>query len=143
MIFFYKTDEGFLSNRVEADQTPENPTPGKGVWIPLIHATVPVYNPDTQTVGYAYTITATEVQEIITVRALTAKELAVRTKQTARAQAKAEAKTDTFVQTFIAMTPAEVAAYVDSNVTTLSEAKALMKKLALMLLFVAKENFED
>ena len=58
------------------------------------------------------------------------------------AQAKADAKSDAFVQSFVAMTPAQVAAYVEANVGNLAEAKQLLKKLALMMLAIAKEQYQ-
>lgn len=143
MRFFYRTTDGRILQQVSATQIPDNPTPDLGAWIPFTQAAVPAYNPATQALLYSYTVTATEVLETIAVRPLTSGEVAVRSKQTAKEAAKTEAKADTFVRTFIAMTPADVTAYVEANVTTLAEAKNLMKKLALMLLFVAKESFED
>lgn len=59
------------------------------------------------------------------------------------AVAKAAAKADAFVASFVAMTPAQVDAYVTANVTDLASAKALLKKMSLMLLLLAKQSFRD
>ena len=54
---------------------------------------------------------------------------------------RAQVKNDAFVQQFIEMSPAQVIAYVNSNVSNLADAKQLLTKLALMLLVVAKEQY--
>lgn len=56
---------------------------------------------------------------------------------------KASAKADAFVAQFVEMTPAEVAAYVDSNLTDLASAKALIKKMALILLLLARREYKE
>lgn len=61
----------------------------------------------------------------------------------ADAAAKFETKADPFVQAFIAMTPAEVEAYIDSHMTDLASSRALMKKVALMLLLLARKEYRD
>lgn len=58
------------------------------------------------------------------------------------AQSKANARADTFVQSFVNMTPAQVIAYVNANVSNLAEAKQLLTKLALMMLAIAKEQYK-
>ena len=57
--------------------------------------------------------------------------------------AKTAAKADAFVQQFVEMTPAEVAAWFDANVTDLASARTAMKRMALMLLLLAKREFRD
>lgn len=57
-------------------------------------------------------------------------------------QAKADTKADAFVQQFVDMTPAQVIAYVNSNVANLADAKQLLTKLALMMLAIAKEQYK-
>ena len=57
--------------------------------------------------------------------------------------AKATAKADSFVASFIAMTPTQVDAYVETNVTALAGAKALLKKMALILLVLARQEFRE
>jgi hypothetical protein len=75
------------------------------------------------------------------VTAATAEEIADRRKQ-ARHKADREAvKADTFVATFLAMTPAEVDTYVANNTTSLGEARALLRKIALMLHVLARREF--
>ena len=62
-----------------------------------------------------------------------------------RKKAKAEhdeVKQDTFVSNFISMSPTEVGAYIDSNVTDLASAKNVINKLALMMLLLARQEFE-
>lgn len=66
---------------------------------------------------------------------------------TARRQAAADeaarmaVKADAFVAQFIAMTPAQVADYVDNNTATLAAARVLLKKTALMVLLLARREF--
>jgi len=55
--------------------------------------------------------------------------------------AKIAVKADSFVGNFIAMTPAQVAAYVQANVTSLATAKDVIEKLALMVLLLARREF--
>lgn len=50
-------------------------------------------------------------------------------------------KADDFVARFLAMTPAEVADYVDNNTASLAAARTLLKKMALMLLLLARREF--
>lgn len=52
-------------------------------------------------------------------------------------------KADTFVTNFIAMTPAEVSAYIEANVTNFASAKNTISKLALMVLLLARREFRD
>lgn len=51
------------------------------------------------------------------------------------------ARADAFVAQFVGMTPAEVAAYVDANLVDLASAKLLIKKMALMLLLLARREY--
>lgn len=62
-------------------------------------------------------------------------------KAEADAQAKAEIKVDAFVRQFINMTPAQVSAYINTNVTSLATAKPVIEKLALMVLLLARREF--
>ena len=48
---------------------------------------------------------------------------------------------DSFVQSFISMTPAEVDAYVQANVTDLASSKVLLRRMAMMLLLLARREF--
>jgi len=47
---------------------------------------------------------------------------------------------DAFVKTFLAMTPAQVEAYITNNTGSLAEMRALVKKMAIMLLITAKSE---
>jgi hypothetical protein len=53
----------------------------------------------------------------------------------------AAVKADTFVQNFIAMTPAQVSSYVENNTANLAQVRELMKKMALMLLALARRQY--
>jgi len=55
--------------------------------------------------------------------------------------AKDAIKADNFVTNFIAMTPAQVASYIQANVTDLASAKNVIGKLALMVLLLARREF--
>lgn len=52
-------------------------------------------------------------------------------------------RADAFVRQFVAMTPAQVAAYVDANVSDLASARRLLKRMALMLLLLARREYGD
>jgi hypothetical protein len=54
-----------------------------------------------------------------------------------------QAKADAFVQQFIGMTPAQIEAWIDANVTTVAGARSLFKKMALMLLLLARDRYRD
>jgi hypothetical protein len=51
-----------------------------------------------------------------------------------------EVRKDAFVKTFLAMTPAEVETYINNNTASLAETRALLKKMALMLLALSKRQ---
>lgn len=53
----------------------------------------------------------------------------------------AEIKADTFIHNFIAMTPAQVTNYVNSNTANLAQVRALLVKMSLMLLALAKREY--
>jgi hypothetical protein len=53
----------------------------------------------------------------------------------------AAVKADTFVQNFIAMTPAQVSAYVENNTANLAQVRSLLTKIALMLLALARQQY--
>jgi hypothetical protein len=50
-------------------------------------------------------------------------------------------KSDTFVQNFLAMTPAQVSAYVENNTANLAQVRSLLTKMALMLLALARRQY--
>lgn len=50
---------------------------------------------------------------------------------------------DSFIPQFIAMTPAQVTNYIETNVTNLASAKTVISKLALMMLLLAKREFKQ
>ena len=58
------------------------------------------------------------------------------------AKAKTDAKADAFVQQFVEMTPAQISTYVDGNVTDLASARLLLKRLSIMMLFLAKQAYK-
>jgi len=69
-------------------------------------------------------------------------EEAARRQQTAQDAADAEAvKVDAFVQNFIAMTPKQVTSYIANNTANLAQVRALLTKMALMLLALAKREY--
>lgn len=73
--------------------------------------------------------------------AASAEEIANRQKDAADDAAAAEIKADAFVASFIAMTPAQVATYVDNNTANLTAMRALVKKMSVMLLLLARREF--
>jgi hypothetical protein len=70
-----------------------------------------------------------------------AEEVARRQQKEADATDAAAVKADAFVQTFVAMTPAEVSDYVNANTGTLAQTRALLNKMALMLLALARREY--
>lgn len=71
----------------------------------------------------------------------TAEQIARRQRDAADETTRSEIKADSFVSTFVAMTPAQVSNYVTNNVTDLASARALLVKMALMLLLLARREF--
>lgn len=69
-----------------------------------------------------------------------AEEIAARTQAAQEDAAGAEVRADSFVAAFLAMTPAQLGAYVDNNTATLVQTRALLKKMALMLLVVGRQG---
>jgi hypothetical protein len=69
-------------------------------------------------------------------------EEAARRQQDAADKADAAAvKADNFVKSFIAMNPAQVSAYVDANTANTAQVRALLNKMALMLLALARREY--
>ena len=69
-------------------------------------------------------------------------EVAAQRAQDAADQAElAAAKEDAFVRNFIAMTPAQLQAYINANTGSLAQMRTLVSKLALMLLTLAKREY--
>lgn len=72
---------------------------------------------------------------------VSAEEAAQRQQDAADSADIAAVKADTFVQNFLAMTPAQVSAYVENNTANLAQVRDLMKKMALMLLALARRQY--
>lgn len=77
------------------------------------------------------------------VSAAAAEEIARRQKRAADDATSASLKADAFVASFAAMTPAQVSTYVDNNTATLATMRALVKKMAQMLLLMARREFGE
>ena len=52
-------------------------------------------------------------------------------------------KQDAWIDNFIGMSPAQVATYIDKQVTDLASAKTVLNKLARMVLLLARREFGD
>lgn len=74
---------------------------------------------------------------------LTAQEFEGWVANEARKQEMAAVKADAFVQQFVRMTPQQVQGYVEDNVNSMGEAKALLKKIVLMLHLLAKDSYGE
>jgi hypothetical protein len=72
-----------------------------------------------------------------------AEEIAERTKEQTENNIKIEAKADAFVQQFIEMTPQQISNYIETNVTNLASSKTVLKKLAVMMLLMARREFGE
>lgn len=70
-----------------------------------------------------------------------AEQVALRQEEQREGENRTVIKADNFVQAFINMSPAEVTAYIDANVTNLQSAKNVINKLALMVLLLARREF--
>lgn len=68
-------------------------------------------------------------------------EIAAREKAEVDAASKIAVRQDAFVANFVAMTPAQVEAYISANVTSLATAKDVISKLAKMVLILARREF--
>jgi hypothetical protein len=68
-------------------------------------------------------------------------EAASRQQRADEAAQRGAVKADTFVQNFIAMTPAQVSSYIDNNTNNLAECRALLNKMGLMLLALARREY--
>jgi hypothetical protein len=143
MKFYYRKFTGVITETIDAASRPVNTTPTEGNWLTFESDAVPPHNPETQVLVPAYHLTNTELRVTYAVRGKTLEDLAREQLAQAKKTAQSLAKADAFVQQFVSMTPAEVTAYVEANVTSLVEAKALLSKMALMLLVLAKNQFQD
>lgn len=79
--------------------------------------------------------------QVWTVEAATAEQIAERQRAAADETAARGVKSDTFVSNFLAMTPAELSTYIDANTATIAAMRGLVKKMALMLLILARREF--
>lgn len=52
-------------------------------------------------------------------------------------------KSDAFVAQFVAMTPQQVIDYVNANITDLASAKTLLRRMAVMLLLLARREYKE
>lgn len=68
-------------------------------------------------------------------------EAARRQQREADAAAREAVKIDAFVQSFIAMTPNQVSNYINNNTNSLAEVRALLNKMDLMLLALARREY--
>ena len=66
--------------------------------------------------------------------------IAARQQEAADEAAREEVKIDAFVQNFLAFTPASLDAYIDANIANLAQMRTLVKRLAKMLLILARNE---
>lgn len=69
-----------------------------------------------------------------------AQEIAERTQMETDIAAANEVKLDAFVQSFLAFTPAGLDTYIDNNTANLAQMRTLVKKMAKMLLILARQE---
>lgn len=72
-----------------------------------------------------------------------AEQIAARTQDATDSTDRLAVKGDSFVTSFIAMTPAQVASYIDTNVTNLANAKTVITKLAQMVLILVRREYRN
>jgi hypothetical protein len=101
----------------------------------------PAHDPLTQNVieGFPTLINGVWTQEWA-VSSASAAEITARQRAAADAAATAEVKADAFITNFVAMTPNELKTYITNNSGTLIKQAALIEKLALMLLILARQG---
>jgi hypothetical protein len=71
---------------------------------------------------------------------VSADEVAVRLAATVDNEHMALVKGDAFVEAFVKMTPAQVADYMEANVTSLGSARTVITKLALIVMLLARRE---
>lgn len=72
----------------------------------------------------------------------TAAEIAADAERATRMSIRASIKGDNFIQQLRTMTPADVDAYIQNNVTDLASAKVVLRKLAYVIAILAREQFQ-
>jgi len=72
-----------------------------------------------------------------------AEEVLQRQREQADEAVRLSAMADSFVQSFIAMTPQQVVDHVETNVTNILSTKTLLKKMAVMMLLMARREFRE
>lgn len=75
-----------------------------------------------------------------TLVAASAEEIAARQQMLDDQAAVAEVKADAFVTNYLAMTPAQLATYIENNTANVSQIRALLKKMAWILLVVGRRT---
>jgi hypothetical protein len=123
---------------------PSNPDDAKLAEFGVVRVSAtdpPAHDPITQNVieGTPVLING-QWSQVWTVEAATAEQLAERQRDADDAEADAEVRADAFVANFVQLTPTQVAAYVENNTATLAAMRAVLKKMALMLLVLAKRG---
>ena len=107
-----------------------------------VHVAVPSYDPLVQD---ATEVNPTLVNGVWTqtwaITNASANDIALRQQTQADTAAHDEVKIDAFVNSFLGMTPTQAATYVENNTATLAATRALLKKMAAMLLVLAKREF--
>lgn len=78
----------------------------------------------------------------VVVSETTQAEIDAQAELTARAAMRGDLRADATLQFLRAHTPAEVAAWVNSNVTDLASAKMVLSKLAMICAYLARERFQ-
>lgn len=137
---------GFSQLRNDNPQVsfPRNPSDEKlaefGV-VTVASSPPPEHNPITENV-----VEVTPVQndgvwtQAFLVENTTAEEIASRQKLSDDETSSNEIKADIFVENFIKMTPTQLSEYIDTNATTVATLRVLVKKMALMLLILARRD---
>lgn len=75
------------------------------------------------------------------IEAATAEQITERQQEADDRTARLAVRADNFVTAFVGMSPAQVGAYIDNNTSNLAGVRALLKKMALMLLILARREF--
>lgn len=112
--------------------------------IALANGVVPEHDPVTQDiVEGSPAIVGGVWTRVWSAVAASASEIAARQADAADAAAFSDIVADSFVPQFIAMTPAQVRTYIANNTDNLTQCRAVLEKVCLMLLLLARREFRQ
>lgn len=141
---FAKVINGVVDEYKEFDSQPEcKIIAGLPTIRPVVELTKPGFDPITQRLDKVVTIFDDRVEWAWTAVALSLEQVAANQRVQADEQLKTTMKADTFVQQFVGMSLSEVGTYVDGLGFADPVAKQFCKRLAQMVLLLAKHEYRE